>query len=98
MQLGGQLGSLLAFIPGFAVGTDYVPRDMLAVVHQGERIVTADDNRKGAWGGGTMVFSPTTNLSVQGDADPRAIQRALDARDQALWAKFVTFQQRRGYA
>lgn len=97
-QIGGQLGSLLAFIPGFAVGTDYVPRDMLAVVHQGERIVTADDNRKGAWGGGTMVFSPTTNLSVQGDADPRAIQRALDARDQALWAKFVTFQQRRGYA
>lgn len=97
-NIGGAIGDLLKFIPGFAVGTDYVPRDMLAVVHQGERIVTADDNRKGAWGGGAMVFSPTTNLTVQGDADPRAIQRALDARDQAIWAKFLTFQQRRGYA
>lgn len=95
----GAIGSIVAsFLPKFATGTDYVPRDMVAVVHRGERIVTADDNRRSARSGGAMVFSPTTNLTVQGDADPRAIQRLLDARDQALWAKFVSFQTSRGLA
>lgn len=32
-------------IPRFAVGTNYVPQDMLAQVHQGERIIPAADNR-----------------------------------------------------
>lgn len=34
-------------IPAFATGTDFVPRTGLAVVHQGERIVPADTNRRG---------------------------------------------------
>lgn len=32
-------------IPKFAVGTNYVPNDMLAQIHQGERIIPAADNR-----------------------------------------------------
>ncbi len=32
-------------VPAFAVGTDFVPADMLAKVHAGERIIPAADNR-----------------------------------------------------
>jgi hypothetical protein len=33
-------------IHGFAVGTNYVPNDMVAQIHQGERIIPAADNRE----------------------------------------------------
>jgi hypothetical protein len=44
---GGMVGS-------FASGTSYVPRDGLAMVHRGERIVTATDNKRG-YGSGVSV-------------------------------------------
>lgn len=50
---GVNFGSL---IPGFAVGTDFVPRDMLAVVHRGEAIVPAAENRRGT---GDMTINMT---------------------------------------
>lgn len=34
-------------LPRFARGTDYVPRDMLAYIHQGEQIIPADKNPAG---------------------------------------------------
>jgi hypothetical protein len=37
-------------IDSFAVGTDYVPRDMLAMIHQGEKIIPAAQNVPGAGG------------------------------------------------
>lgn len=46
--LGFNPGTALAWavshgLPSFAVGTDYVPQDMLALIHQGEIITPADD-------------------------------------------------------
>ncbi|HEV2612544.1 MAG TPA: hypothetical protein VGU61_19940 [Noviherbaspirillum sp.] len=41
---GGPVGSKFA-LPGFAVGTNYLPQDMALYAHEGERIVPAADNR-----------------------------------------------------
>lgn len=69
-------------IPSFDVGTDYVPRDMLALVHEGERIVTADQNRRG--GGG---YQQTVNVNVAGNTDRKtATQIANEVRRRTLTA------------
>lgn len=65
---GGILGTVGGFlkglIPGFAVGTPMVPRDMLAFVHKGERIVPANQNKPGAFGG--MMVNMTINTPDAG--------------------------------
>ena len=58
--LGSGLGGInsIPALPSFDVGTPYVPRDMVANIHQGERILTAEENRNGGGGGVTITIAP----------------------------------------
>lgn len=79
---GGGFGSILAQIfgssggsvPIFANGTDYVPQTGLALVHQGEKIITAADNRTGNFGN----RSTTINVNFAGEVS-RASGQQLGA-------------------
>ncbi|MEY2686560.1 MAG: hypothetical protein RL375_758 [Pseudomonadota bacterium] len=84
---GGLLGTLassfLSFLPKFDTGIGYVPFDMPAIIHKGERVLTAEENRRGSG------FAPSTSIVVQGGGNSGEIyanvSKALDARDRQ-WA------------
>jgi hypothetical protein len=54
----GGIGSFFGnLLPSFDVGTPYVQRDMVAKIHKGERILTAQENRAFSSGGmGSTVY------------------------------------------
>lgn len=80
-------------VGSFAVGTDYVPRTGLAMIHQGEAIIPASENR-GDWGGGVNIVNHNDFRGV----DPMAIARVeakLDAHTRATYALVRDSQRRR---
>lgn len=61
----GAQATALGFVGAFEVGTDYVPRTGFAMVHEGERIVTATDNKRG---GGSSVSIGIQAIDTQSGA------------------------------
>jgi hypothetical protein len=62
--------------PGYEHGTNYVRRTGLAVVHEGEEITSAADNRRDA--GGARVFNNYGTISLPNVREPQDFARELD--------------------
>ncbi len=58
-----------AAVASFDVGTDYVPHDMLAMIHEGEKITPAAYNKPGKDGGAMTVHN---HFTVSGSVDSRS--------------------------
>ena len=77
-EVGGLAAKLLDFLPKFAMGTPYVPQTGLAVVHQGERIIPAEQNR-GGFGGTINVYVSSSNAPDVRRAAGQGAREALSA-------------------
>ncbi|RYF82067.1 MAG: hypothetical protein EOO29_08365 [Comamonadaceae bacterium] len=66
----GSAGAIVN-LPKFDIGTNYVPQDMLAMVHKGEKIVPAKYNRAAdpdaQAGGASLTFAPVINIDSRSD-------------------------------
>ena len=70
-------------VPQFAVGTNYVPRDMLAQIHEGEAIVPT-------------AYNPAAGGGAQSNARLEALIEGLTARVQALQSELVAIKTNTG--
>ena len=97
--IGANFSELFKFLGFMSVGTDYVPQDGLAYLHRGERVVTADDNRKGAWGrGGQVVNNVQFVYQVEAGMGRQEVISALQLVEQRTEAKTMERLRRVGMA
>lgn len=61
---GSILSGLSDILPSFDVGTSYVPRDMIAQIHKGERIVPASQNTASRTSSGNASFNVTNSINI----------------------------------
>jgi tape measure domain-containing protein len=77
----GGLGSFFGdLLPSFDVGTPYVQQDMVAKIHKGERILTADENR--AFSSGSMGGTVVMNIQTPNADSFRKSQKQIMAEAQ----------------
>lgn len=93
---GGLLKSILPGLPSYDVGTAYVPRDQLAMVHKGERIIPASQNKPGAGGGQTIVVHQ--NFTVGDVASISMVRQAVAGSEARIAAQFSRSQKYGGAA
>ena len=89
---GGFWDSITSWLPKFATGTSYVPQDMVAVVHKGERIVPAAQNN-GSFGGGVTIVQ---NNTFNGTQDRAWLQQALTTTKEQTKAEILDSMRRGG--
>jgi hypothetical protein len=75
--IGAPTAPAMADIPQFATGTPYVPRTGLALIHQGERIIPAEQNRQGNFGGQSIQVNGGITVNVQGGNETPATAREI---------------------
>ncbi len=69
-------------LPSFDTGTPYVPYDMVAKIHQGERIVPAAENRRAGGAGGALVVNQ--HFAISGPMDTRSQSQIAAAAAQGV--------------
>lgn len=78
-------------IPQYASGTPYVPRTGLALIHQGERIIPASENRSGSMGN-TVTIAPVIHLSgvsaTGGEKTARELAREIEPELRKLAGRY----------
>lgn len=72
--LGDFFSKLTGFLPSFAVGTDFVPHDMIAKIHKGERITPAKYNNSSM--GGVVQ---NNHFHITGPVDQRSQTQIANA-------------------
>lgn len=80
-------------VPSYDVGTPFVPRDQLAMVHKGERIIPADQNKQGLGG---VTYDQRQTFNVAAGVSRAELISALQVMRDSLRSEFRTTLQRTG--
>lgn len=81
-SLFSSIGSLFGGMASFDVGTPYVPQDQVAMIHKGEAIVPAAQNKPGAMGGVTVNFAMHTGGAAVDHRTQQQIAAAIAGKLQ----------------